>query len=493
MNDFYTNVQVYGSTLLYRGVENGRRIERRVKYQPTLFVPSNTKTKYKTLDGRYVEPIMPGSIRDCREFYDKYANVTGFEIFGNMDFSYQYIGDLHPTQVEYNPDSIVVAKIDIETTCEHGFPDVENPREQINAITVYANGKYYCFGLGEFSIPGCECFEYEYEEDLLNSFLDLWESIRPDIITGWNTRFFDIPYLIRRIEKVLDEDAAKRLSPWKVLRQRTINKMNRDHLTYDIFGISSLDYLELYRTFTYINQESYRLDHIANVELGEKKLSYEEYDSMHTFYNQNFQKFMEYNQRDVVLIDKLEEKLKLLELALALAYSAKVNYNDIFGQVRMWDQIIYHYLREHDIVIPMKKTNRKDDQYAGAYVKEPIVGKHDWVVSYDLNSLYPMLICQYNISPETMNKNSKLRGMLSLNKILNHDPKTMKELEGHSSSKYSVTANGVLFSKEKQGFMPSLMEKMYEERKMYKKKMIQSQKDLEEIENELRKRGIDPT
>ena len=236
--------------------------------------------------------------------------------------------------------------------------------------------------------------------------------------------------------------------------------------------LAMLDYYELYKTFTYVNQASYSLNHIAEVELGEKKLDYSEYESMSEFYKNDFQKFMEYNVLDTRLVMKLEDKMKLMELAISLAYAAKVNFNDVFGQVRMWDSIIYHYLNEHNIVIPPKKHSSKDEQYAGAYVKDPITGMHDWVVSFDLNSLYPHLIMQYNISPET-----KIDG----EKDYSITPNSILGGKRVAHDAYSVAANGTSYRKDHQGFLPSLMEKLYKERKMYKKKMIECQKQKQDI------------
>ncbi len=367
------------------------------------------------------------------------------------------------------------------------LPETRDANERINAITVDYNGWIYVYGLGEFNLDEepydgkLRQFKFETEEELLESFLSTWELESPDAVTGWNVRFFDIPYLVNRIGNILGESDAKRLSPWKFLKERTIRKMNRENQTYEIAGVSTLDYYELYQTFTYVNQESYRLDHIAFVELGEKKLSYDEYDSMATFYKNDFQKFIEYNVKDVELINKLEDKMKLIELAVSLAYSAKVNFMDVFGQVRMWDCIIYHYLMDHNIVIPPKRTSKKDAQYAGAYVKDPIVGMHDWVVSFDLNSLYPHLIMQYNISPETM---------IDQDKDISVSPDTILSGKLPSTNGYSVAANGTCYTKEHQGFLPALMEKLYKERKMYKKKMIDCQKRQqagENLENEIAK------
>ena len=443
-----------------------------------MYVPSNKKTKYRTLDGLYVEPVQPGNIPDTREFINKYQDIKGFDIYGNNDFVYQFIGDNYSGEVDYDFSKIKVAYIDIECESEHGFPKPENANERINAITVDFNGWIYVYGLGDFNLAESPYegklrqFKFDSEEELLESFLSTWELESPDVVTGWNVRFFDIPYLINRIANVLGESDAKRLSPWKFLKERTVRKMNRENQTFEIAGIATLDYYELYQTFTYVNQESYRLDHIAFVELGEKKLSYDEYDSMATFYKNDFQKFIEYNVKDVELVKNLEDKMKLLELAVSLAYSAKVNYMDVFGQVRTWDCIIYHYLMEHNIVIPPKRTSKKDAQYAGAYVKDPIVGMHDWIVSFDLNSLYPHLIMQYNISPETMVPNSKDSSI---------SPDSVLEGKTIMHDGYSVAANGTRYTKEHQGFLPALMEKLYKERKMYKKKMIECQKERQKI------------
>jgi DNA polymerase elongation subunit (family B) len=178
--------------------------------------------------------------------------------------------------------------------------------------------------------------------------------------------------------------------------------LSRRQIAYDISGIAVLDYLELYKKFTYTNQESYRLDHIAFVELGEKKLDHSEYDTFKEFYDNDWSKFVEYNIHDVRLVDRLDDKMKLLDLAITMAYDARVNFEDVYSQVRMWDNIIYVYLARQNIAIPPKRESNKDNQYVGAYVKEPKPGIYDWVVSFDLNSLYPHLIMQYNISPDTL-------------------------------------------------------------------------------------------
>ena len=478
--NFYTNVSLVGDGILYRAIENGVAVKRVVRYQPTLFVPSNSESEYRTLDGTYVDSVQPGSISDCRDFVNKYQGIPNFNIYGNTDYVYQFIGDQFPDDVDYSMDKIKVAHIDIETQCENGFPQVEDPQEEIIGITLSVNGKKYVLGLGEFHIDGVDCRKYWSEEDLLADFLDIWKSEHPDIVTGWNIKFFDIPYLVQRMNRILTPVETSHLSPWKKIREKFIERSSKKHRTFQILGVSILDYLDLYRTFTYTNQESYRLDHIAFVELGERKLDYGEYETIRDFYRNDFQKFMEYNVRDVELIEMLEGKMKLLELALALAYSAKVNYEDVFSQVRTWDQIIYHHLRKENIVIPPKRGGKKDEQYSGAYVKDPIVGMHDWVVSFDLNSLYPHLIMQYNISPETKIDQTQLFS-ITPNGILDNNDLTTKAISENVDKGYSVAANGTCYRKDILGFLPELMQKMYVERKEFKNKMIECQKEREAL------------
>ena len=480
---FYTCVETRGSKILYRGVENGIRVQREVPFEPVLFVSSSKSSEWKTLYGQPLHPVSPGNMYECREFIDKYDGISGFEVYGQTDFIYQFISKEFPEEISYNEREIVTAFIDIETTCEDGFPQISNPTEKIIAITVRLGEKSYVFGLGEFNIdlPNVRCQQYDDEKRLLEDFLIFWESHAPDIITGWNVRFFDIPYLYNRISYLMGEDDSSRLSPFNRVFEKVIQSATRGpQKSYDIVGISTLDYYELYNKFTYTKQESYRLDYIASVELGERKLSYDEYDNLKEFYKNDFNKFVHYNYHDVELVYKLEQKMKLIELVLAVAYSAKVNYEDVFSQVRTWDTIIYNELLKDKIVIPKKKSSVKEQQYEGAYVKEPILGMNDWIVSFDLNSLYPHLIMQYNLSPETICSDSYFfRGGLTPIRVLNNTPEAQTYTNEAKKRGICVAANGVGLRKDIQGFLPRLMEKMYAERSQYKKKMIECQKKLE--------------
>jgi DNA polymerase elongation subunit (family B) len=473
---FYTNVQMIGNNFLVREVVNGKREIYKEEYSPTLFVKSNKKTKYKTLDGESVEPVKPGTVRDCREFYKKYDGVDGFKIFGNNRYIFQYLSDKYPQdEVKFDISQINLVTMDIEVKAEQGFPDPESCSEEMLTISLqdYATKKITTWGRKPY-VPTQDNVTYYHfsdEIEMLNSFLYHWSKNPPDVITGWNVRLYDIPYLCGRISRIMGSKKCKLLSPWGLVSQDEIYISGRRYNVYDIAGMTTLDYLELYKKFTYKAQESYRLDYIANIELGQKKLDHSEFDTFKEFYIGNWKKFVDYNIIDVELVDRLEDKMKLIELALTMAYDAKVNYQDVMYQVRMWDTIIYNYLKKRNIVIPPKDSSDKNDKYAGAYVKEPKPGKYDWVVSFDLNSLYPHLIMQYNISPETLLETK--HPSVTVDKILG------EELTFEMYKDNAVCANGAQYRKDIKGFLPELMEKMYAERVVFKKKMLEAKQAYE--------------
>ncbi len=476
--NFYTNVQLIGNQFLVRGYENGKHITKREEWKPTLFLPSKKKSKYKTLEGEYVEPIQPGFVRDCREFYKKYQDIEGFKIYGNDRYVYQYIADRYPgDHIEFDIKKIKLVTIDIEVASENGFPDVENVAEEMLLITLqdYATKKIITFGSRPFNNtnPDVKYVLCKDEAHLFREFLAYWRENLPEVITGWNSQMYDIPYLAGRINRVLGEKYMKDLSPWGLVSQQEVYIHGRRHINYDIGGVTQLDYLDLYKRFTYTNQESYRLDYIANYELGQQKLDHSEYDTFKDFYTNGWTKFVEYNIRDVQLVDAFEDKLKLIELAITMAFDAKVNFIDIHFQVRMWDTIIYNYLNKRNIVIPPKRRTSKSEKYAGAYVKEPKPGRYDWVVSFDLNSLYPHLIMQYNISPETLwetrHPSASVEGILSKKTVIDGE--------------FAVCPNGAQFRKDVRGFLPELMETIYNERTIYKKKMLAAKQQYEDTKN----------
>jgi DNA polymerase elongation subunit (family B) len=471
-----------GDHFLVRGYENGKHFMTREKFNPTLFVPSNKKTRYETLTGDYVEAVQPGSVRDCREFIKKYENVENFKIYGNTGYIYQYISEMYAEEeIKFDISKIKVTTLDIEVASENGFPDVESAAEEVLLITIqdYSSKQIRTWGLGPFRNKQKNVIykSFQTERDLLMDFINWWmiEENTPEVVTGWNVELYDIPYLVRRLDRILGEKLMKRFSPWGLVTEDEIYISGRRNISYDVGGITQLDYLNLYKKFTYKAQESYRLDYIAEVELGQKKLDHSEFETFKDFYTKGWQKFCEYNIVDVELVDRLEDKMKLIELAITMAYDAKVNYADVFSQVRMWDTIIYNYLKARNIVIPPKERSDKDSKYAGAYVKEPIPGVSDWVVSFDLNSLYPHLIMQYNISPETLLEERHPNA--NVERILN------EEINFELYKDYAVCANGAMYRKDVRGFLPELMEKIYNERVIFKKKMLAAEQEYEKTKN----------
>lgn len=495
---YYTNIAVQGNNILYRGVNNGRRVKVKIQYSPTLFLPTKKTSEWKTLFDENLEARRFETIRDARDFVKRYEDVQNFKVYGNDRFEYAFIADEHKGQIDWDIKQLSIKIIDIEVGSENGFPDPEKANEPITAIAIRdLNGPMKVYGCGDFNntdenVTYVKCKD---EWSLCKAFITDWQEDCPDVLSGWNTEFFDIPYLVNRFNKILGEDETKKLSPWGNVWERTTTFKGQQKKSYNITGVAALDYIELYKWYAPggKSQESYKLDNIANVELGESKLSYDEFDNLHQLYRLNYQKFIEYNIKDVELIVKLEDKLKLIELALTLAYDTKTNYEDVFAQTRMWDSLIYSYLLEKKIVVPPREVQRKDERFEGAYVKDPQVGMHKWVASFDLNSLYPHLLIQYNISPETLveppDYDDAMRQVLSqgvdVEKLLN------KKLDTSKLLNVALTPNGQFFRTDKQGFLPRMMEEMYEDRKKFKKLMLKAKQEYENESDPIKKNEID--
>ena len=486
---FYTNVQTIGNSILFRGVSNdGKRFKDRIEYHPTLYIPTKEETKFKTLQGEPVGEIRPGNMKECREFISKYHDIDNFDVYGNDKFEFSFIAEHFPEEhIDYDYSQIRIAYLDIETGSENGFPNVETANEEVTAITMKIGKKVYVFGRGEFVTDREDVFYFRFDSEraMLQKFFEMWDKESPDIMTGWNIDTFDIPYLVNRAMRLFDDkkNPYKLLSPWRKLREYKMFGLGGQELqTYEIYGVETLDYLAMYRKFTYINQESYRLDHIAFVELGERKLDYSEQGSLHLLYKNDYQKFIEYNIKDVELVEQLENKMKLLEMIVSLAYLSKVNYSNTFGQVRMWDTLIYNNLLRKNIVIPPKTTSHKSSQFEGAYVKDPILGSHDWVVNFDLNSLYPHLIMQYNLSPETLITDelpSDLQEIKDARPGIDGLVDQVQNLDALKKYNLTYTPNNEFYRRDIYGFLPEMMQQIYDDRVKYKGMMIDAKKKLQ--------------
>jgi len=484
--NFYTNVGRYGNMLLYRGIENGNRVSRKVKYKPTLYVATSKPTDWTALDGTPVAPVTQfESMRDAKDWIGLNKEVSGRKIYGNNRYISTFINEKFPGDIKFDRNAINVTTIDIEVASDDGFPEPDVASKEVTAICIKNNidNTYYVWALRDYdvnqSIMQTNRVVYkkcDTEGQLLLDFITHWSSPThcPDVVTGWNSRFFDIPYLVNRINNLLGSDWVKKLSPWGLIDSRDVTIMARKQTAYEIAGISQLDYMELFKKFgySYGAQESYSLNHISHVVLGEKKLSYEEHSSLFSLYLNDHQKFIDYNIKDVELVDRIEDKLGLITLALTMAYRGGVNYGDTFGTTAIWDSIIYRDLSTQKIAVPFQEDKVKTP-YPGGYVKDPQVGIHDWVVSFDLNSLYPSLIMQYNMSPETIASGElsdyDVDSILKSNTIVDNRGK-------------AVSANGQYFNIDKKGILPKIIEQMYGERVQIKKAMIKAQKELQKVD-----------
>ena len=481
--NFYTSAFRHGKVIKYLGYENGEKVKFTVPYRPTLFVTSkqNNAHDWHSLDGKPVEPIQFGSMGEATDFIKSYSDVPGFDVYGNTNYVVQYLNEEFPGVIKWDRNTINVTSIDIETKFGDGFPEPKDADQEVTAITMKNNidDTYYTFGCGEYDVENSlmqthsvvyvKCAD---ERELLHKFVYHWSKTSPDIVTGWNCEFFDIPYLVNRIRRIFDNGREKFLSPWRMIDEReTHTGYGQSTLKYEIKGVAILDYMAIFKKFgySYGPQESYKLDHIANIVLGEKKLDFGEASDLNELHANDYQKFIDYNIKDVELIDRMEDKLGLISLCLTMAYKGGVNYEQVLGTVAIWDSLIYRDLHAKRIAVPQNEESFKG-AYPGGYVKEPHVGMHDWVCSFDLASLYPSIIMQYNMSPETI--------------LLDDEPGVNVEsvLAGHIKNNTPNTAlavNGVRFDTKKLGIIPAIIQEIYNDRQTFKQAQLKAEQELE--------------
>ena len=490
---FYTNVLRYKNNIYYRGYsDNGDRVMRKDYYQPKFYVTSEKNSAKKSLDGYNVGSLEFDSMYEAGQWYKRNIDVSGRTIYGNKKFVQQYITEKFPREINFNREFINVGTFAIETDYDSGFPHPNEASQRILSIS-YKSSKsklYHVWGYGNYDtnkalIQPVTYYRCKDEAELLQKFIEFWShpNNTPDIITGWNTRFFDIPYVMNRTAKILGIGELVKFSPWGLKSEhRQIRRRGSENDVYEIPGIQTLDYMELFQKFgyTYGAQESYALNHIAYVVLNEKKLSYEESGSLKNLYKDDYQKYIDYNMKDVQLVDRLEEKLGLITLAMTMAYKGGVNYQDTFGVTAIWESIIYRRLNENNIVTPLTqkidnyrpvgatdysvkcpssvfREEGRTHQIAGGYVKDPKAGKYEWVVSFDLNSLYPNIIVQNNMSPETYNEQTPNSSFAKAGK------------EGYET----------YYRKDKQGVLPKIIKEYYDERVSIKKQMLAAKSQMQ--------------
>jgi len=414
-----------------------------------------------------------------------YKNKDIHKIYGFTDFEYTYIYDNFKKGFEFNFGLLNIVNTDIETDSSDGFPDIQKADKQITAITLAKKGKTLTFGYFPYESTETKVYvQCDTERELLLKFIKAWNSVewQPDIVTGWNIEMFDIPYIINRIIVVLGGQYAEKLSPFGIIEEKEIEQRTGKIVqTFSIFGISIIDYYAAYKKFAVNERESYKLDFIAEYELGEKKVDYSEYGSLHNLYVQNPQLYYTYNIHDAVLIEKLENKLHYIEQIVNIAYIERVNYENTLSTVKPWDVIVHNYLMDNRIVVPQISVKESDYRIEGGYVKEPLPGYYEYVVSVDFTSLYPSIAMQYNMSPDTFVQQfpfKKENITRQFEKIINGD---MSEVTAELKRRdYCMTANGCLFKRDKRGFVPTLMKEFFDERKRVRKLEAIAEKKYEE-------------
>lgn len=479
--DFYTTFAVHRNKILARGYLNGKRYRQEVKYTPTLYI-SDAQGEFQTLQGKPLKPIQFDSIWDAREFSKDHPDVYGY-----TRWDYVWVAESFPEDIQFDQSLISIGVLDIETEISGDIENTINGQVPITAITYRINNEYLVFGLGEYTVTRDDVryFRCEDEKELLFRFLMTWssEDYCPDIITGWNIEGFDIPVIVNRARTILGDVEAARFSPWRLFRKKQIESYGKLREVEYPVGIEVLDWMHLYKKLAVgpgvvDTPDDYKLNTVAHNELKQKKLDFSEYSNLMDLWSKDHQKFIDYNIIDVELVWKLEQRRELIKQVINSAYEARCNYEDILGTVRPWECIIHHYLLQRKIIMP-PRTNAVKKELVGGYVKDPDPGMYEWVVSLDLNSLYPMLQIQYNISPET--RVGHVGRSFTIEEILdgayNQYADKLKEHD------LTITANGYLYKRAK-GFIPDILQGMYDERVLAKKRMLEAEKKYVETKDE---------
>lgn len=497
MSNFYTSVERYGNTILWRGYQNGTRFERKVKYKPTMYCLTDDKnSSFRSLTtGRALAPISMDSMKHAKEWVEQYKDVGGFEIAGTTNHVASFIQKEYPNEIKFDVSKINIVSFDIEVDISNGYPDMNTADKAITSIA-YKSSKseeYHLLGLKDYDKSKTlldlnpdliQFMKFDSEEALLRRFKQIWMNNFPDIVTGWNVEYFDIQYIITRMIRLFGEEWVRDLSPWRNIRPTGREFFGKMQNTYQISGVSVVDYMDAFKKFGYKYgpQESWKLDHIAHVVLGEKKLDYSAYGTLTDLYEQNPQLYLDYNLKDTWLIQRFEDETGLLSLVMTVAYGGGVNFNDAFGTVGIWETTLYRRLMSTGRVPPIKGgPGERAGDLVGGYVKDPKVGMHPWIVSFDLNSLYPHLMLQYNMSPETYLPEE--REYVSQEMVLNGQFQSER-------TDMSVCANGACFTNKVKGIIPEIIDEYYGNRKIIKQNMLKVEQALEEATDPVSKENL---
>ena len=495
---FYTSVVRNRNKIRYRGYdESGLAVQREFDYKPRIFLEARgeDEVQWKSLYGVPLKPLRFDSMSEMRQYMKQYEDVSGYKIWGNQNHVAGFIQSQWPDTVPFKPDDINVLCFDIETAFddEHGYSEPCDATNEILTITVKStrSDTYVMWGMKDYdpTAKAAKHLKIEYrrfptERSMLNDFIGWWREPRnmPDVLTGWNINGYDIPYLVNRISRIFDPETAQSMSPWGRIDSNTYTRFGNEETEYTFVGISNLDYIDLYKKFTYTPRESYSLDSIAQAELDVGKLEFS--GSLADLYDADFQKYCDYNAIDVERVNQIDEKLGLLKLVFQMAYYAGTTYDKTLGTVGIWDTIIMRELARRKIAVEPKRRNFQET-FPGGYVKIPVPGMYEHVMSFDLASLYPNIIIQYNMSPEKLTPEVEVDG-LTPEKIL--EGKAIPR--DHSmEGRYAIAANGAAFRKDSQGFIPSIVESLYNGRVEVKQRMLALKREKEELKLKLKEYG----
>lgn len=482
--NFYSNVYSKGEYLYHRYFDNNIDKIEKIKMEPWYFLHCEHETGYKDIYDKNVQKFVFNQVKDFRD-NRRLMIDSNQEVLGQENLELLYLAELYPEKIDFNPSLLRIASIDIETVSKNGFPYPNEAKEEIDAIShidsitkeiwLFSTRKWdrNKSTLSKDILNRAKYKYFETEKDMLIDYLLFWKSNYPHIVTGWNIDNYDIQYLVNRYNKLFGEKVTSQFSPFGYISSRLAEGASDSdefpERTYSFAGIAILDYLALYKKFRITARAQYKLDFIAELELDENKLDYD--GPLWKLAEEDPQRYCDYNIQDTLLIEKLDNKLKFLLLAISLSYYAKINFEKVLSPVTTWDAIIFNSLLKDNVIVPMKRSHSKET-FVGAYVKEPKVGKrYGWITSVDLTSLYPSIIRQWNISPETLIGAS---GDNNIDDYLNSRVKTSKV--------YSQTANGMLYRKDKRGIIPIEIEKVFFQRKHHKNNEFFAKKVKEVID-----------
>jgi DNA polymerase elongation subunit (family B) len=502
---WYTNFELDWDYILLSCYEDGVKKNKRIKLHPYLFIPSALdNAKYTTIDNKAVSRVDFKSVKEAREFVRSYSGAGNFKVYGTPLYQYVYIYDNFSKQ-EVDRSQIKVLNYDIEVDTTTGYPTHNMADKPINAVTVkiFGSKDVYALGMWDYNpdnpepeiqkllAAGYRIFykKCEDEKDIIRSFYKIWDKLQPDVVTGWNIKLFDIPYVVKRAALLFGAEFSEKLSPFGKLKHSEVTLFNRLNDCYDIVGVPTLDYMDIYKKFSMGVEESYSLNYLSNKILGASKLDYSEWGSLAKLQEGDSTKFMNYNIIDVIRVEQIDEKIKYMDIAFEIAYETLTNYSDSLTTIRVWDTMIHNYLMDRNIVVPHSSDNRKDRTIAGGHVKEPHIGKHKWVMSFDFKSLYPHLCMTFNISPDTYLGTLKdVVGTTSVEKIMAGEVDEIHELLVKKN--VTVTGAGTIFSRSKQGFIPAIMEHLFNLRSVYSAKEDERAKLLQKVREEKIRRGL---